>query len=68
MMTFFLIVGIACIVMANIFMGGLKSGEQQQTVFHTEKHDPRSVKMKPALYFGLVGLVSLGISALIYFL
>ncbi|MFD1361271.1 hypothetical protein [Lentibacillus salinarum] len=68
MSSFFLIVGIACIVIANIFLGGLKSEEQQQTIFHTERHNPRSVKLKPALYFGLSGLLSLGISALIYFL
>ncbi|WP_176448655.1 DUF5316 family protein [Lentibacillus sp. CBA3610] len=68
MMTFFLIVGVICIFVANIFMGGLRSSEQQQTTFHTEYHEPRSVRLKPALYFGLAGFASLGISALIYFL
>ncbi|SFA95533.1 hypothetical protein SAMN04488072_104129 [Lentibacillus halodurans] len=64
MMIFFLIVGMVYIFMANMFMGGSEK-QQQQTVFYTARYEPRSVKLKLVLDFGLAGLISLGISAFI---
>lgn len=68
MFNFFLIVGIVSIVISGIFIGAWTDGQQQRGNFHSETTKHRSFRTKISLFTGLLGLISLGITGLIYFL
>lgn len=68
MIQLFLIVGVVAIVVSGIFIGAWTDGLQQRANFHSETVKHRNFRTKIALYFGLAGVLSLGIAGLIYFL
>ncbi|MFT8322362.1 MAG: DUF5316 family protein [Bacillus sp. (in: firmicutes)] len=68
MLKLFLIVGIIGIIISGIFIGVLSDGQQQRATFHSETAEHRNFRTKIAIIFGLIGLSSLGITGLIYFL
>lgn len=68
MVQVFLIIGVISIIISGVFIGVWTSGQQQRANFHSETQVHRNFRTKIGLYSGLVGVVSLGISALIYFL
>ncbi|MGM0924182.1 MAG: DUF5316 family protein [Bacillota bacterium] len=68
MVQVFLIIGVISIIISGIFIGVWTSGQQQRANFHSETPVHRNFRTNIGLYSGLVGVVSLGISALIYFL
>ncbi|GHI01614.1 hypothetical protein AM1BK_51560 [Neobacillus kokaensis] len=68
MLQFFLIVGIIGIVISGIFIGAWTDGQQQRANFYSETPEHRNFRTKIAVYSGLIGVISLGISGLIYFL
>ncbi len=68
MFEWFLIVGVIGIIISGIFIGAWTDGEQQRSNFHSETDDHRNFRTKVAMISGLVGLVSLGVAGLIYFL
>jgi len=65
---FFLIVGVIGILISGIFIGAWTSGQQQRANFHSETDDDRNLRTKIGIISGLIGLVSLGVAVLIYFL
>ncbi len=65
---FFLIIGIVGILLSGIFIGAWTNGQQQRANFHSETQKHRDFRTKIALYSCLIGIISLGISAIIYFL
>ncbi|MFJ7941775.1 DUF5316 family protein [Peribacillus sp. NPDC096622] len=67
MFQFFLIVGIVGIVISGIFIGAWTGGQQQRANFHSETAKNRSFRTKIAFISGLIAVISLGISGLIYF-
>ena len=68
MLKLFLIAGVIGIIISGIFIGAWTDGQQQRANFHSETDDHRSFRTKIATTSGLVGLISLGIAGLIYFL
>ncbi|QCR31926.1 DUF5316 family protein [Lysinibacillus sp. SGAir0095] len=68
MMNIFLIVGVISIIISGIFIGAWTDGQQQRANFHTETEDHRNFRTKIGMISGLVGLSSLGLAGLIYFL
>ncbi|HZH58238.1 MAG TPA: DUF5316 family protein [Metabacillus sp.] len=68
MLKLFLIVGVIGIIISGIFIGAWTDGQQQRANFHSETEDHRNFRTKIALTSGLVGLISLGVAGLIYFL
>lgn len=67
MFKFFLIIGVIGIIISGIFLGVWTNGQQQRANFHSETEEHRSVRTKISMYSGMVGVISLGISAIIYF-
>lgn len=67
MFQFFLIIGVIGILISGIFIGAWTTGQQQRGNFHSETEEHRGSRTKIALYSGLIGIISFGISALIYF-
>lgn len=68
MLMLFLIVGVIGIIVSGIFIGAWTDGQQQRANFHSETEDHRNFRTKIAFISGLVGLISLGVAGLIYFL
>lgn len=68
MVNLFLIVGVICIIISGIIIGAWTGGEQQRANFHSETKDQRDFKTKISMFSCLVGLISIGLAALIYFL
>ncbi len=68
MFQFFLIVGFIGIIISGIFIGAWTNGQQQRANFHSETEEHRGFRTKISLYAGLIGILSLGISAIIYLL
>ncbi|MCT8138434.1 hypothetical protein H1D32_12175 [Anaerobacillus sp. CMMVII] len=64
----FLIIGVIGILLSGIFIGAWTNGPQQRANFHSETEEHRGFRTEFALYSGLIGLISFGISAIIYFL
>ncbi|WP_396954125.1 DUF5316 family protein [Neobacillus niacini] len=56
------------IIISGIFMGVWTNEQQQRANFHSETGEHRNFRSKIALYSGLAGVISLGISGLIYLL
>jgi FtsZ-interacting cell division protein ZipA len=67
MFKFFLIIGVIGIITSGIFMGVWTNGQQQRANFHSETEEHRNVRTKISMYSGVIGVISLGISAIIYF-
>ena len=65
---FFLIVGIVGIVISGIFIGAWTDGDHQRVNFYTETTEDRSFRTKIALIAGLIGIIALIISGVIYFI
>ncbi|MFD9627469.1 DUF5316 family protein [Peribacillus muralis] len=65
---FFLIVGIVGIVISGVFIGAWVDGDRQRGNFHSETSEDRNSRTKIALITGFVGMISLVISGLIYFI
>ncbi|WP_417897744.1 DUF5316 family protein [Bacillus sp. CSS-39] len=68
MLQAFLIISVIGIVISGVFLGVWTSGQQQRANFHSETTGHRSFRTKIGLFSGLVGLVSLGISALLFYI
>lgn len=68
MFNLFIIVGIISIIIPGIFIGGWTGGQQQRANFHLETEEHRDFRTKIRIIAGLIGIVSFGISGLIYFL
>lgn len=68
MFQFFLIVGIVGITLSGIFIGAWTDGDRQRANFYTETTEDRSFRLKIALISGLVGIIGLIISGVIYFI
>ncbi|MFS0638885.1 DUF5316 family protein [Mesobacillus foraminis] len=68
MIQLFLIVGLLGIVISGIFIGAWTKGKQERGNFHPETVEHRNFRTKVAIYSGLAGAISLGISGLIYLL
>ncbi|MGP7816776.1 DUF5316 family protein [Niallia sp. 01092] len=68
MLKLFFIVGIIGMIISGIFIGAWTDGQQQRANFYTETKDDRNFRTKVAMISGLVGLISLGVAGLIYFL
>ena len=68
MFNFFLIVGIVSIIVSGVFLGAWTNGQQQRANFHSETKKHRNFRTKISLFTGLLGVISLAITGLIYFL
>ncbi|MBT2655917.1 hypothetical protein J7E81_11845 [Bacillus sp. ISL-18] len=68
MFQFFLIVGIVSIMISGVFIGAWVDGDRQRGNFYSETPEDRNSRTKIALISGFVGIVSLLISGLIYFI
>ncbi|MGJ3196898.1 DUF5316 family protein [Peribacillus frigoritolerans] len=68
MFKFFLIIGVVGIIISGIFIGAWTGGQQQRANFHSESEGHRNFRTKTAFFSGLIGVISLGITGLIYFL
>ena len=68
MLKFFSIVGVIGIIISGIYIGAWTDGQQQRANFHTETYEDRKFRTNIAMISGLVGLLSLGIAGLLYFL
>jgi Family of unknown function (DUF5316) len=68
MSTIFLIIGIVGILNAGIFMGAFTTGQQQRANYYTETEEERRLRFKVGKVCGLIGLVSLLIGMLFYFI
>ncbi|MBM7621121.1 hypothetical protein JOC95_002994 [Bacillus tianshenii] len=64
----FLVIGIIGMVISGVFLGVWTSGQQQRANYHSETTSHRNFRTKIGLFSGLVGLVSLGIAALIFYI
>ncbi|TWE07994.1 hypothetical protein FB550_1015 [Neobacillus bataviensis] len=68
MFQFFLIVGIVCIIISGVFIGAWVDGDRQRGNFYSETTEDRNSRTKIALISGLIGIIALVISGLIYFI
>jgi hypothetical protein len=68
MLKLFLTVGVIGIFISGIFIGAWTDGQKQRANFHSETENHRDFRTKIAIISGLVGLLSLGIGGLIYFM
>ncbi|KMJ59850.1 hypothetical protein AB685_03045 [Bacillus sp. LL01] len=68
MLQAFLIIGIIGIIISGVFLGVWTSGQQQRANYHSETTNHRSFRTKIGLFSGLLGLVSLGIAALLFYI
>ncbi|SMQ80978.1 hypothetical protein SAMN05444673_4069 [Bacillus sp. OV166] len=68
MFQFFLIVGIVGIIISSVFIGAWVDGDRQRGNFYSETPEDRNSRTKIALISGFVGIMSLVISGLIYFI
>ena len=68
MFQFFLIVGIVGIIISGVFIGAWVDGDRQRGNFYSETPEDRNSRTKIALISGFVGIISLVISGLIYFI
>ncbi|MCQ6281994.1 DUF5316 family protein [Bacillus sp. EB600] len=60
-------IGIICIVVSGIFLGGWTSGDQQRANFHSETSSHRRFRTNIAWWSGLFGIMFLAISVFLYF-
>lgn len=67
MFNFFFIIGVIGIIISGIFIGAWTNGQQQRANFHSETEEHRGFRTKISMYSGLIGVISLGISAIFYF-
>jgi len=68
MFKLFFIIGVTGIIISGIFIGAWTDGQQQRANFHSETEDHRNFRTKIGLVTGAVGLLSIGIAGLIYFI
>ncbi|WP_419881660.1 DUF5316 family protein [Peribacillus sp. B-H-3] len=68
MIQFFLIVGVVGIIISGVFIGAWVDGDRQRGNFYSETPEGRNSRTKIALISGFVGIISLLISGLIYFI
>ena len=68
MFQFFLIIGIVGIIISGVFIGAWTDGDRQRANFYTETTEDRSFRTKIALISGLIGIIALIISGVIYFI
>lgn len=64
----FLIIGIIAIVISGIFLGVWTSGQQQRANYHSETKDHRDFRSKVGIYAGVIGLASLGVAGLLFYI
>jgi len=64
---FFLIVGLACIFISGVFIGAWTDGDRQRANFYSETPKNRKQRVNIGLLFGLIGVIALSISGIIYF-
>lgn len=60
--------GLVGIIISGIFVGAWVSGDRQRANFYTETPEDRNLRTKIALISGLIGIIALVISGLIYFI
>ncbi|MGD6779935.1 DUF5316 family protein [Sutcliffiella horikoshii] len=68
MIQLFLIIGIVAIVVSGMFLGVWTSGQQQRANYHSETKDHRDFRSRVGIYSGLIGLVSLGLAGLLFYI
>lgn len=68
MLKLFIIIGAISILISGVLLGAWIDGQQQRANFHSETVEHRDFRTKIGLLSGLVGLISFGVAALIYFL
>ncbi len=66
-MQFFFIVGVIGIIISGIFIGAWTDGQRDRRNYNSETTEHRNFRIKTAIYFGLIGLISMGIACLLYF-
>jgi len=64
---FFLIAGLACIFISAILMGAWTDGDRQRANYYSETPKHRKQRVNTGLVFGLIGVIALFISGIIYF-
>lgn len=68
MMMVFLWIGVVCLIVTGIVMGVWTDGQTQRANFHSETEEHRLFKQRVSKISGIIGLVSLGISGILYLL
>ncbi|ART75367.1 DUF5316 family protein [Sutcliffiella horikoshii] len=68
MIQLFLIIGIVAIVVSGMFLGVWTSGQQQRSNYHSETKEHRAFRLKVGIFSGLIGLVSLGLAGLLFYI
>ncbi|WP_404469780.1 DUF5316 family protein [Sutcliffiella horikoshii] len=68
MIQIFLIISIISIIISGMFLGVWTSGQQQRANYHSETKDHRDFRSRVGIYAGLIGLASLGLAGLLYYI
>jgi len=68
MLEIFLTIGFISIIISGISIGAWTNGSEQRANFHSETKDHRDFRTKLAFIFGIIGLLSLSIAGVIYFI
>lgn len=64
----FLIIGIIAIIVSGMFLGVWTSGQQQRANYHSETKEHRDFRSKVGIYTGLIGVASLGLAGLLFYI
>lgn len=68
MIQVFLTIGVVSLIISGIFIGAWTDGERQRANSHTETEQHRNFRTKVSLYAGIVGIASLSIAGICYFI
>ncbi|WP_404431359.1 DUF5316 family protein [Sutcliffiella horikoshii] len=68
MIQVFLIIGIIVIIISGMFLGVWTSGQQQRANYHSETKEHRDFRLKVGIYAGIIGLASLGLAGLLFYI
>ncbi len=67
-MKLILYIGVISIIISGIFIGAWTDDQRQRDNFQTETETDKIFKTQIGLISGLIGIISLGVAGLIYFL
>ncbi|MFY0521335.1 DUF5316 family protein [Lysinibacillus sp. UGB7] len=68
MLNFFIILGVICIIISGLSIGAWTNGGDQRGNYHSETVEHRSFRTKLGAYSAVIGVISLLIAGLVYFL
>ncbi|WP_313800206.1 DUF5316 family protein [Cytobacillus sp.] len=68
MIQVFLTIGVVSLIISGIFIGAWTDGERQRANSQQETEQHRKFRTNVSLYFGIVGIASLGIAGICYFI